>query len=71
MSSGFLHIRDSRTEKDYDIPIAHNAIRANEFKKIKAPGQGSDPFDKVDSGILLLDPGFSNTAIMESHITFV
>ena len=68
-----LHITDSRTGVSYDIPIWHNSVRALDFKAIKVPDEGNqaNQADDADGGLRLLDPGFQNTAVKESEITFV
>ena len=71
MSEGTLHVIDSRTFKSYDIPIHRNTIRAVDFQAIKGPEEGSDPADQVARGIRLYDPGYRNTAVAESKITYL
>ncbi|KAA8649556.1 hypothetical protein EYZ11_006620 [Aspergillus tanneri] len=66
-----LHVIDSRTGKYYQIPIVHNAIHASEFKRIRAPLNHEYYADQTDSGIRIFDPGFSNTAVKESKITYI
>lgn len=66
-----LHVIDDRTGKYYQIPIFHNAINANEFKKIKAPENVHFYADQNESGIRVFDPGFTNTAVVESKITYM
>ncbi|KAJ6080570.1 citrate synthase [Penicillium canescens] len=60
-----------RTGNYYPIPIVHNAISASAFKQVKAPENPEHPEDQVDQGIRVFDPGFSNTAVGESQITFI
>lgn len=69
-SRDFLHIIDERTGQYYQIPIRHNAISASDFKKIKAP-EGQFYADQNEGGIRVLDPGFTNTAVVESKVTYV
>src|SRR5947207_10158088 len=59
-----LEIKGSRTSKTYSIPIAANAIRAPELKKIKTD-------DPNDLGLVSYDPAFLNTAACRSAITFI
>ena len=66
-----LHVVDSRTGNYYPIPIVHNAISASAFKQVKAPENPEHPEDQTDQGIRVFDPGFSNTAVSESQITFM
>lgn len=66
-----LHVVDSRTGQYYPIPIVRNAISASAFKQVKAPDDPAHPEDQADQGIRVFDPGFSNTAVSESQITFM
>jgi citrate synthase len=59
-----LEIKDNRTSKTYNVPMAEGAIRATELKKIKTD-------DPDDSGLLSYDPAFLNTASCRSAITFI
>lgn len=70
MSEGKLTITDSRTSREYEIPIHRNVIDAARFKAIKAPAEGSDLADQVKNGLRLYDPGLRNTAIAETKLTF-
>ncbi len=67
-SSGVLTVLDSRTLRSYKIPIAHNAIRAMDLRAISASGYG---VNAADHGLRVFDPGFRNTAVVDSKITFV
>ena len=71
MSEGVLHITDSRTSQEYQIPIHRNAIQAVDFQAIKGPVANSDLADQVGNGLRLFDLGFKNTAVSESKITFM
>ena len=66
-----LHVTDRRTGLEYDIPIKRNAVQATDFKKIKAVDEKSVASDCVEGGLRIMDPGFNNTAVKESSITFV
>ncbi|KAL5357220.1 citrate synthase-like protein [Aspergillus floccosus] len=66
-----LHIVDSRTGKYYPIPIARNAVNAAAFKQIKSPDDPEHPEYQNEQGIRIFDPGFSNTAVSESKITYI
>ncbi|KAF4181155.1 hypothetical protein CNMCM8927_008616 [Aspergillus lentulus] len=66
-----LHIIDNRTGQYYRIPIFHNAINASEFKKIRAPENVEFYADQNEAGIRVFDPGFTNTAVVQSEITYV
>jgi len=69
--SGFLTITDSRTSRQYDIPIHRNAVEAIRFKEIRAPKDYHHPADKSEGGLRLFDQGFQNTAVMASEVTYV
>ena len=66
-----LHVTDRRTGLEYDIPIKRNAVQAIDFKRIKAVDEKSVASDCVEGGLRIMDPGFNNTAVKESVITFV
>ncbi|GAB1193747.1 hypothetical protein APSETT444_002975 [Aspergillus pseudonomiae] len=65
MSSGTLHIIDSRTKQKYEIPIRRNVVSATDLKSIKAPGAGTDRADHVASGLRVHDPGLQNTTVID------
>lgn len=69
--SGFLNITDSRTGNRYEIPIRRNAVEATQFKQIRARADSKAKTDKVEGGLRVLDPGYQNTAVASSEITFV
>lgn len=69
--SGFLKVTDSRTGSNYDIPIHHNSVEATQFKQIKTRRDSQHVTDKVEGGLRLLDPGYQNTAVTSSEVTFV
>src|SRR5688500_15987496 len=59
-----LEVRDTRTGKEYSLPIIEGgAIRANDLKQIKV--------DAEDFGVMSYDPAFLNTASCRSAITFI
>ncbi|KAK2011006.1 citrate synthase [Colletotrichum eremochloae] len=66
-----LTVLDNRTKRRYEIPISRNAVSAVEFQKITTARCDIESAGQVDSGLRVLDPGFRNTACMESNITFV
>ena len=59
---GALRVTDTRTAKEYRIPIEENSVRAAAFAKIS-----------VDSneGLRLYDPAYTNTAVVRSKICFI
>jgi citrate synthase len=63
-SGSALEIKDTRTGKTYNVPVADGAIRATELKKIRTN-------DADDTGLTSYDPAFLNTASCRSAITFI
>ncbi len=61
MSKDTLTVTDNRTGRSYEVPIKNGAVRAMEFRDIKV--------DEDDFGLLVYDPGFTNTASCRSAIT--
>ena len=66
-----LHVIDDRTGRYYSIPILRNAINASDFKRIKAPDSSEYSPDQNEYGLRIFDPGFSNTAVSESAVTYM
>lgn len=66
-----LSVVDNRTGRSYDIPITQNSIHATDFHHIKSPRNAENPVEQNSAGIRIYDPGFQNTACMESKITYV
>jgi citrate synthase len=62
--AGTLEIKDSRTGNSYSLPIADDAIRGADLKKIKTGNPD-------DLGIVSYDPAFLNTASCRSAITYI
>jgi citrate synthase len=58
-----LTITDNRTNKQYEIPIKNDTIRAIDLRKIKV--------QDADFGMMSYDPSFSNTASCTSKITYI
>ena len=56
ISSNKLTVIDCRTRQQFSVPIVHDAIPAINFQL---------------AGLKVLDPGFSNTAVMKSQITLM
>lgn len=63
-----LWVLDMRNLWPYSIPIHHNAVRATDFQKIAPVGIGTSYRERVAKGLVVLDPGFKNTAVGESQI---
>src|SRR5579864_6826194 len=63
MDNQTLTITDNRTQKTYEVPISHGAIRAMDLRQIKT---GADDF-----GLMTYDPAFMNTASCQSAITYI
>ncbi|PVI02562.1 citrate synthase [Periconia macrospinosa] len=66
-----LWILDWRTFRWYKIPIDQGAIRATEFRRISPLSIAANYKDHIAKGLTVLDPGFRNTAVIESRITHV
>ena len=67
-----LEIRDLRTNNLYTMPIRHNAVSAVDFAAIKAPEKADCLIaDQGQNGLRVFDPGFQNTAVVESNVTYV
>jgi citrate synthase len=66
-----LTVVDNRTGRCYDLPVAQNSIKATDFQQIKTPRNEKNPVEQNNSGIRIFDPGFQNTACMQSEITYV
>lgn len=61
---GKLTVIDQRTGKKYELDINEDgALKASDFKKIKAGGDGN--------GLKLYDPGYLNTAPVISRISYI
>lgn len=72
MKGNHLHIIDSRTSREYDIPIDDGFIRAADLAAIKAPETFSvDHEDAIEQSLRIFDHGFAHTAPVESSITFM
>ncbi|KAI0151735.1 citrate synthase [Xylariaceae sp. FL1272] len=66
-----LHIIDSRTRQHYTVDIHENAISATDLKAIKAPKDAEHPEYQNEQGLRVFDPGYSNTLVSESKITYI
>jgi citrate synthase len=61
MTRDTLTVIDNRTGRSYEVPIQDGAVRAMDFRQVKA--------HEGDFGLLVYDPGFANTASCRSAIT--
>lgn len=65
-----LQVMDNRTGNEYTLSIHRNSINAMDFKQMKAPRDAKTPCDQTEYGIRVYDPGYGNTAVSESSITY-
>lgn len=63
MSRDTLTVTDNRTGQTFEIPIVDGAVRAMDFRQIKA--------SEDDFGLMVYDPAFTNTAVCRSSITYI
>jgi citrate synthase len=61
MAKDSITVTDNRTGRSYEMAINGGAVRAMDFRDIK--------IDEEDFGLLVYDPGFTNTASCRSAIT--
>jgi citrate synthase len=66
-----LHIIDSRTGQYQAITINRNSINAKDFKNFKTPKDENHKGDQNEQGLRVYDPGYSNTTVSESRITYM
>ncbi|KAF4509370.1 hypothetical protein G6O67_003548 [Ophiocordyceps sinensis] len=64
----YLTVLDSRTGRDYTIPITNNSVKAVDLGSITPP---TNSCPSTDAGLKVFDRGFVNTACVESSITFI
>ncbi|OJD32186.1 citrate synthase [Diplodia corticola] len=69
--SNSLTVVDNRTGQTYTVPIWHNSVNAAEFKQIKTPEDPDNLADQNNQGLRIFDPGYGNTTVAESTITFI
>jgi citrate synthase len=62
-ATGGLEVTDSRTGRQYAMPVTDGAVSAMDFRQVKTSDQ--------DFGLLSYDPAFLNTAACRSAITFI
>ncbi|KAF7550217.1 hypothetical protein G7Z17_g5839 [Cylindrodendrum hubeiense] len=68
-----LSVTDNRTSRSYEIPIVSNTVKATDFKWISSANEfiGKNAIDRHTNGLKIMDPGFQNTAVAESDITYI
>lgn len=66
-----LHVIDSRTGQHLALNIQQNAINATDLKQLKAPKDSEHPEYQNEQGLRVYDPGYSNTLVSESKITYM
>ncbi|KAH8891737.1 peroxysomal citrate synthase [Thozetella sp. PMI_491] len=66
-----LTVTDNRTGKTYELPIKNNSVLATDIKKIKSAPQEDRPEDETTQGLRVYDPGYMNTAVVQSKITYI
>ncbi|KAI8447640.1 citrate synthase-like protein [Phakopsora pachyrhizi] len=70
-------VTDNRTGKTITVPISNNSIPATAFKQLSVKpdsnlrSKNSRPEDDIETGIRVYDPGFMNTAVIQSKITYI
>lgn len=68
---GTLTVRDDRTGSKYTIPIVRNSVPAMGFRQICVDRAGKSPRQQFEDGLRLIDPGYRNTAVKMSSITYM
>lgn len=66
-----LWVIDLRTFRTYGVQIEHNAICATEFKRMSPLSITARLTEHWAHGLSVLDPGFKNTAVRQSCITYM
>jgi citrate synthase len=68
-AAGSLEVRDSRTGKSYQLPVATQGVEGDTF--VKAMDLRPIKEEEGEFGLLSYDPAFMNTASCKSAITFI
>lgn len=68
--SGNLHVKDYRTLREYQIKVENNVVKASDLANIKGPMDVGDQQALPEQRLLVFDPGYENTAVMASSVTF-
>ncbi|KAM0815022.1 putative Citrate synthase [Seiridium cardinale] len=72
MKGDHLHIVDSRTSREYNIPIDDGFVRAADLSVIKAPETSTGYAEDVrEQPLRVFDHGLQHTACVESSITLI
>ena len=66
-----LQVTDNRTGRSYVVPVEHNSIRAIDLRAITTSRLLSKSSDRIKCGLRVVDPGYQNTAVKQSQITYV
>lgn len=61
--TGHLRVVDTRTHKEYEVPIHDNYIKAKDLSSITITE------DDMPRKLVILDNGYESTACMDSSIT--
>ena len=69
--SGALKVFDSRTSRTYTVQVVDNHVRGSDLAQICGPGNFDEKENHSDHKLRVYDPGYANTAIMQSGITVV
>ncbi|KAH9809965.1 citrate synthase-like protein [Melampsora americana] len=76
-SNQSITIIDHRTGKSIEVPIENNSIPATALKRLSiklnsnSSIQSNRPEDELEAGLRVFDPGFMNTAVIKSQITYI
>lgn len=65
-TDGTLHVRDSRTSREYEIPISQNTINATDIGLITL--NSDDKSRMKGSGLSVFDPGLEHTVVKKTKI---
>ena len=69
-TSGTLEIHDTRTDKNYIIQVTNNVILGADLADITACTDGVAENPNKQDRLRIFDPGYANTAIIESNVTY-
>ncbi|KAL7417451.1 citrate synthase-like protein [Mrakia frigida] len=66
-----LTVIDNRTGKQINIPITNNSVPATAFSSLKLDKVVGREEDEEKLGLRVYDPGYQNTAVQRSTISFI